>query len=566
MLLVVGAGLWFTRFRNPQLQPRLLPLTTYAGFESTPSFSPDGKRVSFTWRGEANGNADLYVKLVGGTMPLRLTTDPTFDGYSAWSPDGEQIAFFGERDGGGIYLVSPDGGPQRKLSNLSTFSRPVWSVDGKSLLVTTRFREKLQKGDGALWLIPAAGEAPPRRLLSPPDGAWFVHPALAPNGRTLAFASCTGAIRGQSCTLQLVDLQGEPLAAGVPRQITTTNFGISGIAWTPDGSSLIYSGGSNLTSRFLYRFNLEDRGQPERLELAGANASSPAVDSKSSRLAFIRTHSTVGLMRLELGQNPAPFLPASRTMDNSPQYSPDGSRIAFNSDRHVTSEAVWTANADGTDVARIVNMSSHNGTPRWSPDGRSLAFDALRQSGGWDIWTVAASGSSPQQLTHDSASNVIPSWSRDGKSIYFTSNRTGRFEIWRIPSSGGAAVQITRNGGHTAFESTDGKTLYYTITESGTEGLYAKTLPEGEERRVIREQVALRGFAVFDDGIYYLLQRSGEPTQIRFHPFTGGQARTIAEVEGNLHIGFTVSPDRKTFLFSKWTNQGADLMLIENFR
>jgi len=66
----------------------------------------------------------------------------------------------------------------------------------------------------------------------------------------------------------------------------------------------------------------------------------------------------------------------------------------------------------------------------------------------------------------------VPSFSRDGKSLYFSSNRSGVFEIWKIPITGGTAVQMTQNGGFVAFESVDGRTLYYTQTATGSSSLW----------------------------------------------------------------------------------------------
>jgi len=266
--------------------------------------------------------------------------------------------------------------------------------------------------------------------------------------------------------------------------------------------------------------NVRNRKEPERVELAGADAYYPAVDLKTGRLAFSRYLSHANVWRLETGGKPAPFLTSSSAYDLSPQYSPDGRRIAFCSNRQVANFAIWAANADGTGPAQITNISSPaSGSPEWSPDGRWLAFDAFEQGSGWDVWVVEASGSSPRQLTHGPGDNDIPSWSRDGSSIYFESNRTGRPEIWRIPAGGGTAVQVTRDGGYVAFESTDGKTLYYTLSEGGVEGLYAKQLPDGEEKQVLKDGVDARGFAVFSDGVYYLHQHGANSYEIRFREF-----------------------------------------------
>ena len=128
-------------------------------------------------------------------------------------------------------------------------------------------------------------------------------------------------------------------------------------------------------------------------------------------------------------------------------------------------------------------------------------------------------------------------------------------------------MQVTHNGGYTAFESTDGKTLYYTLSAVGAEGLYAKSLPDGGGKQVLKESVDRRGFAVFSDGVFYLHRRGPNSYEIRFHEFAGGQTRVVGDIEGiSLSVGLTVSPDRKTFLFGKWNDLGFDLMLIENFR
>jgi Tol biopolymer transport system component/DNA-binding winged helix-turn-helix (wHTH) protein len=568
VLAAAGAGLWLTGDRAPLPPPRLVPLTTLTGTEVLPSFSPDGKHVAFAWNGERGDNFDIYVKMVGNVTPLRLTSDPAYDGFPAWSPDGRQIAFYSARGGGGIYLVSPDGGPERKLTDLATNSRPAWTADGKYLVVSKPYREtQPETGDGALFLAPVESEGAPRQFLAPPSGTWYRDPAFAPDGRSLVFASCTGAQDTPNCSLQVAELQAGLVPAGKPRQITKPSGAIYGVAWMPDGSSLIYSV-ELVSSAYLWRVDVSKGKAPERVELAGADAYYPAIDFKAGRLAFSRRLSHANLWRLERGGKPAPFLTSSSAIDANPQYSPDGRRIAFGSSRQGTDIAVWVANADGTGPAQITHIGSpYSGSPRWSPDGRWLAFDARGKEGGWDVWAVEASGSSARQLTHGPADNATPSWSRDGSSIYFASKRSGRFEIWRIPAGGGTAVQVTHNGGYTAFESTDGKTLYYTLSAVGAEGLYAKSLPDGGGKQVLKESVDRRGFAVFSDGVFYLHRRGPNSYEIRFHEFAGGQTRVVGDIEGiSLSVGLTVSPDRKTFLFGKWNDLGFDLMLIENFR
>ena len=96
-VVVTMAGLSVGNFLPTAEEPleplRAVPLTSYPGIESQPTFSPDGTQVAFSWRGEKRDNWDVYVKLIGPGPPLRLTTDPDVDHSAAWSPDGQHMPF-----------------------------------------------------------------------------------------------------------------------------------------------------------------------------------------------------------------------------------------------------------------------------------------------------------------------------------------------------------------------------------------------------------------------------------------------------------------------------------------
>ena len=268
----------------------MVPLTTLTGWESVPTFSPDGKQVAFLWNGEKRDNTDIYVKAIGGATELRLTTDPARDTLPAWSPDGRQIAFFSVRDAGGIYLVSPLGGPQRRVARFQVSSRPAWSPDGKYLVVAQSYREaNPQTNDGALFAIPVEGGDAPRRLLVPPSGTWYGNPAIAPDGRSLAFSCLHGF--GECAEVRPPDGRIEEglVLAGSVREVTKPSwYWIYGLTWVPDGGSLIFARRSFGWVVRLWRVHARNGKEPERLEIAGEGAHWPAIDAKGTRLAFAR--------------------------------------------------------------------------------------------------------------------------------------------------------------------------------------------------------------------------------------------------------------------------------------
>ena len=103
-------------------------------------------------------------------------------------------------------------------------------------------------------------------------------------------------------------------------------------------------------------------------------------------------------------------------------YSPDGRKIAFESDRAGVGN-IWLSNADGSRPVQLTTTKSGSGTPRWSPDGRQLVFDSP-EAGNWDLYVVGADGGTPRRLTHEPSEDGTGTWSRDGRSIYFHSDRT----------------------------------------------------------------------------------------------------------------------------------------------
>src|SRR5215218_7074719 len=173
------------------LPPKVVGLTSLAGTEDWPTFSPDGQQVAFGWEGEKHDNADIYVTLVGSQAVRRMTTDPAADYAPSWSPDGRHIAFLrttGSR--AHIHLTSALGGPDLKVSDfpVANASRITWSPDGQYIAAGRDPRTSVGTSAG-IYLIPVhGGEA--RAVTRAAHPTFDFSPAFSPDASRLAYASC----------------------------------------------------------------------------------------------------------------------------------------------------------------------------------------------------------------------------------------------------------------------------------------------------------------------------------------------------------------------------------------
>jgi Tol biopolymer transport system component len=561
--VALAAALWAGRGRLSS-GPRLpLPtvaaplaatsVTSFPGFESFAELSPDGLRVAFSWGGPEQDNVDIYVADLAGGEPRRLTTDPAGDAGPTWSPDGRRVAFARYlRDRTcEVFEVAADGGPERPLGSCgrNITGDLAWSPDGEWLAFSDR--DATDVSFGIYLLSTVTGE---RRQLIAPDGRHWgdTEPAFSPDGRQLSFT--------RSVSMATQDVYRVALEGGEPVPVTRDGRSIRGHAWTADGEALVVSS-RRTGARGLWRFPL-DGGAPRRVPLAVGHAWRPSLGRGAGPLVFESRVVEVGIQRydLELGKGPAGWL-QSTFEDLDPQYSPDGRRIAFTSNRSGHFE-IWVAEEDGGRPVQLTALGgSYTGGPRWSPDGRWIVFDA-RLDGQADVYRVASGGGRPQRLTDDPANELAPSYSADGDWIYFGSDRGERWQIWRLPASGGAPRQITDDGGYLALESGDGETLY--LARYGEERLFRRPVKGGETLPVEHSSglVGFENWTVAGDALYVAVV---DVEGIRVVRLEDGREPDIVRNLGDARLmpGLDVSPDGDALLLAEITRLEADLWQVD---
>jgi Tol biopolymer transport system component len=311
---------------------------------------------------------------------------------------------------------------------------------------------------------------------------------------------------------------------------------------------------------------------PVRISGVQEDASWPTVvaapGDSALRIAYTQSRLMVNIYRWDLPRTrdgqprtpetaPRTVCPSSRS-DRAVHYSPDGSRIAFVSDREGWRE-IWVCNADSSEPVRVTSLrGEHTDSPRWAPDSQRLVFTTSFEENR-DVWIADLRTGDLRQLTQEPSHEGRASWSSDGHWIYFRSNRSGRDEIWKTAVEGGGdAIQITRNGAYEPFEALDGSRLYFAKSRA-YRGVWSVPISGGEETLVTGE-VREGHWSVAADGIYYLID--GE---IRVYRFSSGSVEKVARIPGSpaLWTGFSVRPDGQSLLWCQTTRNDNDILMLE---
>jgi eukaryotic-like serine/threonine-protein kinase len=553
------------RVLESRAQPQITLLTSLAGKEYQPAFSPDGKNLAYVWSGENGDNADIYVQSLEDGSVRRITTDPAEDSSPAWSPDGSRIAWL--RAGvteTGVFVARISGGVHAKIADVypvrvETVGRHLdWSPDGEFFATADKDRPDepfhitlIRVRDSVKHTL----ALPPERIIGD------YSPAFSPDGNSVAF------LRALSSGVSEVFVV--PVKGGPARRVTEDNRSAVALGWTRDSRSIVFSSDRARNSA-LWRVSATG-GNPVRVPLIGENASDPAASPDGHRLAYAQFFEDANIWRIDSdGRGPAVKVISSTQYDSSPQYSPDGSRVAFRSNRSGSNE-VWVSDSNGRTPVQLTRFSGPlTGTPRWSPDGMRIAFDT-RPEGQADIYVISSNGGAPRRVTTSNSEDIVPSWSRNGQWIYFASNRSGAWQVWRVPSEGGVEEQVTKLGGFAAFESPDGQNLYYAKGRSSP-GLWRKSLPSGNEEPVLEQlKPGYWGYwAVVETGIYFADQaEAAGPAAIYFYDFASRRIREISKVDKPLAVtdsAFSVSPDRRHLLYTQVDQAGSDILLLDHFR
>jgi Tol biopolymer transport system component len=467
-----------------------------------PAFSPDGETLLFN-AVDSNGTQKLWIQ------PLNSVSAQPIAGTEGavrpfWSPDSQSVAFFAD---GRLKIVDPRGGPPRTLCDgpAGFFASGAWSRHGVILFGA--------EGGAVLSRVAAAGgEVKPATTLDAsrqevghswphflPDGRHFFYfvtsarsehtgvyvaaldslqarrlvdtqykavYAVAPAGAGNLFFIRGDTLMAQTFDSKRLELSGEPLP--VAEQILRST---SGSRWADfsasDAGVIAYRTGRETERKELIWFDRRGR----RLETVGEpdNYSNPALSPDEKKLVVCRANPrtrTRDLWLWDLARKTSSRFTFDAVDKSDPVWSPDGTRIAFDSNRDIYVKAV----TGGSEPEAVLKTPEIEIARDWSPDGRFL----LVHIGITQIWALPLEGD--RKRVGPYPYGIPLKISPNGRWVAYTSSVSGRPEIFvqSYPPSG-SKWQISKAGGNEAYWRTDGKELYYIAEDSNLMAVEVKT-------------------------------------------------------------------------------------------
>jgi dipeptidyl aminopeptidase/acylaminoacyl peptidase len=353
--------------------------------------------------------------------------------------------------------------------------------DGKTVAyVVTRIDKAQNRRNSTIWITAADGSSSPRQFTTSPQSS--NSPRWSPDGRWLAFLSTrAGGDQAEPARAQIYLLS---LAGGEARRVTNLKNGVSSFEWSPDGHRIVAV--SRLGPSDNRAENKERSDVRHYRNISYKFNDTGWYDDKRAHLWVVDVKSGTAKQITE-GDN---------WNDSDPHWSPDGTRIAFVSNRtgkeydENRNSDVWVIPAEGGSLTKISDHDEPDNSPRWSPDGKTIAFiGMMREREHPKIWLAPASGGSASVLAANGL-DLIPQgldWSEDGKSLYFETGVKGEYHLFRVDLAVKSIAQVTSGGRavrNVDFSWRTSRMFYAANDFEHLDDLYAADLNGSSERKL----------------------------------------------------------------------------------
>ena len=392
-LIVLLCLIFFGKAAHIPVRMSVTQITDLPGEELQPAVSPDGNFIAYS---RIEGDEEhIYLQRIGGGNPINLTKDSkSKNRYPAFSPNGDQIAFYSDRDGGGIYLMGATGESIRRLT--TNGANPSWSPDGKKILYATEgvgvpySRTTISQ----LWIASLSDGA--RKLIDSGDA---VQPQWSPHGYRIVYWGLPGGSGWRD--LWSVDSEGKNKVRLTDDAAIDWNP-----VWSPDGR-YIYFLSDRSGSMNVWRLAIDERsgkaqGELEPMTVPASDCSWLILSSDGKKIIYSSLDKRANIFKIGFDPVNEKFVgPSIPITTGSKTYSwlsisPDGKRIATASSG--VQEDIYVMNSDGTNIRRLTNDKPKDRGVKWSNDGTVL-YSYSDRSGKYELWKINLDGSGLEQLT-----------------------------------------------------------------------------------------------------------------------------------------------------------------------
>lgn len=261
------------------------------------------------------------------------------------------------------------------------------------------------------------------------DGLFKQRPAFSPDGKQVIFSRHVG---------DKIQLISRDLETGAESRVTDRTDPEYDAVYSPDGTRLLFAFDSTTPNQGNIEVYSIDLGSKELKQIAGdvsglSHEESPCWSPDGTRIAFTSTRDGNQELYVANADGSDPVrLTSDPAIDAHPAWSPDGKLIAFSTNRWGDLELA-TIRPDGTNLTRLTNSHGLDDYPAWSPDGSQLAF-ASNRDGQMEIYVMQPDGSNCRNVTHSEDLENFPAWTPSGD-LGFVSSREGGFDVFRVPGT-----------------------------------------------------------------------------------------------------------------------------------
>jgi Tol biopolymer transport system component len=435
-----------------------------------PALSPNGRIIAFVARGPADHNT-LWVRSLDALAAYPLSgTEDVFGTNLFWSPDSRFIGFSAQ---GKLKKVSVSGGPPQTLCDFAGFFRGgAWSRNGVIIFGDQRH--------GLMRVSESGGTPSPLTIPDSSRNGPVVEadPAFLPDGRHFVYRRDSGS--GGQSSLYVGSLDARPEQQSSQLLMATE----SNVVYAPSGDSargyLLFGREGSLMAQPFDNRRMAVVG--EAVPISEGFVDSGMFSASENGILAYRTGSIFPMTQLEWFDQTGKMLGAvgEPGLHDTVALSPDGTKAAV-AQGPLGSMDIWVYDLAHGTSQRLTFDPATDFMGAWSPDGSRIAF-ASNRNGAYDIYQKASSGVGSEDLLLKTSAWKYPyDWSPDGRWLVY-GLPTGQYDLWLLPLAGEEhrpvrylASQFPKSQ---ARFSPDGRYVAYTSNESGKNEVYVQTYPE----------------------------------------------------------------------------------------